>query len=329
VRVLSIDGGGYLGLAAAAFIREAERHFKTRAAERFDFFCGTSTGAIIALGLSQGMSAEEIVTLYERLGPNVFPPRYGFLMWLRELVSARYDNAALKTALADAFGDRTLDDVKRRGKSVLVAAYNATDGRPKIFKTDHAPHLTAHGQYRLRDVALASAAAPTFLPMVPLKNPVSGTTEVFCDGGLFANAPALLGYAEVICDFARPPTSVSVLSLATPRSDHSEHTSALGRITQPRLNRGKLQWMKVHELMIDATSAITHTALERLTRASGSRYERFEFARPKGLEMDLVTASTTETLLQLGCSLAIQADARKRLELFFREDNYGERSAAV
>src|SRR4029453_9161364 len=72
VRILSLDGGGYLGLAGAAFLAELERHFGVSCHDRFDLFCGTSTGAIIALALASGKSAREVVDLYKEFGPRVF-----------------------------------------------------------------------------------------------------------------------------------------------------------------------------------------------------------------------------------------------------------------
>lgn len=75
MRIISIDGGGYLGLATAAFLQAVEHRHRTTAAARFDLFCGTSTGAIIALALAAGKTATEIVALYEQLGPRVFKPK--------------------------------------------------------------------------------------------------------------------------------------------------------------------------------------------------------------------------------------------------------------
>ena len=72
MRILSIDGGGYLGLAVATLLRDLEFHFETTCHKRFDLFCGTSTGAIIALGLASGLTGQQIVDLYERLGQDVF-----------------------------------------------------------------------------------------------------------------------------------------------------------------------------------------------------------------------------------------------------------------
>jgi len=72
MRILSIDGGGFLGLAVGTLLQNIEDYFHATCHNRFDLFCGTSTGAIIALGLASGLSANEIVTLYENLGTHVF-----------------------------------------------------------------------------------------------------------------------------------------------------------------------------------------------------------------------------------------------------------------
>src|SRR6266540_4072860 len=188
-RVLSVDGGGYLGLATAAFLGSVERHFGTRAADRFDLFCGTSTGAIIALALAAGKTADEVLSLYETLGRQVFWNPWRIIHILRKvcgLFSARYSNKPLATALQQAFGNTSLGDLRQRGKLVLITAFNVSTGRPRLFKTDHSPGLTTDAAYLVRDVALASAAAPTYLPMVALRSPTAGVIEIFCDGGVFA-----------------------------------------------------------------------------------------------------------------------------------------------
>jgi integrative and conjugative element protein (TIGR02256 family) len=124
VRILSIDGGGYLGLATASFLNAIEQRYDARAADRFDLFCGTSTGAIIALALAKGMSAAEVVALYEELGPQVFRkwpwhervvPR---LRTLRAVAGALHDNTPLTAALTKAFGTMTLGDL-RQGRIVV------------------------------------------------------------------------------------------------------------------------------------------------------------------------------------------------------------------
>jgi len=65
-RILTFDGGGIRGVFSLEILLRIEtllrEHFKAPnliLADHFDFFAGTSTGAIIAAGLSWGMPVEE------------------------------------------------------------------------------------------------------------------------------------------------------------------------------------------------------------------------------------------------------------------------------
>lgn len=322
MKILSVDGGGYLGLASASFLQGLEQHFRTRCSDEFNLFCGTSTGAIVALGLAIGMSAEEVTQMYESLGPKVFPPA-GWLGRIfprfRGVAAARYDNTPLREALQDAFGNTTLGDLRATGKMVLVTAFSLTSGRPKVFKTDHAADLTSHDRYLLRDIALASSAAPTYLPIVELRDPNTRVVERYCDGGLGANSPALLGYAEAVSHLRVDPRDISLLSLATPRVDLAEPNSALSG-AQRALNRGYFGWGfgdRIISLALDGASALTDTALARLSTAAGAQYARVSFKRPDGLGLDVVTPEATETLRYLGSERASTAEIRRQLAPFF------------
>lgn len=165
LRVLSLDGGGYLGLASASFIKGIEQHTGQSFASTFDVFCGSSTGAIIALALANGRTGEQLEHLYKTLGATVFKRR-GF-----GVLRPKYGNKALGRALTDEFGQTTLGDVYSGGKAALVTAFNVTTGKPRIFKTDHSPNLTRDSALPLAEVAMASAAAPYYFPMVPITNP--------------------------------------------------------------------------------------------------------------------------------------------------------------
>lgn len=325
IRILSLDGGGYLGLATASFLQSIESHFRVRCADRFDLFCGTSTGAIIALAFAKGMSAKEVAELYEALGPRVFPSP-NFVARLvpksRGIFAARHDNAALQKVLDEAFGSMTLGDLRARGKMVLVTAFSLTAGRPKVFKTDHAPELTAHDKYLLRDVALASSAAPTYLPIVELVDPNTQSVERFCDGGVVANSPALLAYAEAVSSLRCPPTQISLLSLATPRADLAEYASSMSR-SQKSLNRGYQGWgfgERIISVALDGVAMLSDTALARIATASGTKYHRVRFSQPDGLEMDKVTGETTQTLRHLGSDRASAAEIREQLRPFFLDN---------
>jgi patatin-like phospholipase/acyl hydrolase len=329
MRILSIDGGGYLGLATATFIEEIERHFGTSCHERFDLFCGTSTGAIIALALASGMKGAEVTKLYREFGEGVFRnpfPGSRPLRFVRGLLVSRYSNRRLKTALTKAFGDLTLGDIKARNKQVLVTSFCVTSGPPRIFKTDHSFDLTGHDRYLVRDVALASSAAPVYLPLITISTPGTGVDERYCDGGLFANHPALLGYAEAVSHLGRDSAQIQILSLSTPRSNQAERASAGNPISRFLLSRGVLPWApKLINVMIDSTSNIADETLRRLMNwdaemagKSPLRYVRIRLEKPPGTDLDVATPWATEALQQVGLEKGRQTQIRNQVALFFR-----------
>jgi uncharacterized protein len=78
-KLLAIDGGGIRGVLALEVLQKVEDLLKAksgkadfRLAEYFDYIAGTSTGGIIAAGLSIGMSVKKILDLYEEAGAGMF-----------------------------------------------------------------------------------------------------------------------------------------------------------------------------------------------------------------------------------------------------------------
>lgn len=77
-RILSIDGGGIRGIIPARLLCELEARAsrdkgeKVRLCDYFDLICGTSTGGIIAIGLALGMSANEVLELYDANAQTIF-----------------------------------------------------------------------------------------------------------------------------------------------------------------------------------------------------------------------------------------------------------------
>ena len=323
MNILSVDGGGYLGLATVALLEETERHFDRTSADVFDLFCGTSTGAIIALALASGKTAREVRELYESFGTRVFdnrlPGSRALRTWVRGWFFAMYSNSGLAASLKETFGDLTLRDLLDRRKYVLVPAFNLTTGRPRVFKTDHSPKLTTDGGYRVSDIALASSAAPVYLPVVELVSPTTGHLERFCDGGIFANHPALLGYTEAVYEFRTDPKDLRLLSISTPRSSFAEYeTSIWSKI----LSRGVISWRgpRLASLFIESMSEIANEATRRLAEAACGdvgAYERIVLRNPGGLDLDLATPSATTSLINLGNSEAVRGATRDKLAKFY------------
>jgi uncharacterized protein len=79
--ILSIDGGGARGMIPAVILKEIERRTGKRIAHLFDRVCGSSTGSILACGLTAPkvvgqkepkFKAADIVEIYRTLGKEIF-----------------------------------------------------------------------------------------------------------------------------------------------------------------------------------------------------------------------------------------------------------------
>ena len=82
--ILSIDGGGMRGAIVVAMLAELERMTGIPTHEQFDMVAGTSTGAIIAAGLSIGLSAQDLLDrVYKERLPGAFRSQNGLRRWLR------------------------------------------------------------------------------------------------------------------------------------------------------------------------------------------------------------------------------------------------------
>jgi patatin-like phospholipase/acyl hydrolase len=164
-KVLSIDGGGIKGLYSARVLEHFEGRFNCQISNYFDMICGISTGGLLALGLSLNIPASLMSNLYYRRGKQVFPQQNSFLSSLKQLfLRSKYDNRELKRALQEIFGERTISDFRCL---LCIPAFSLTDGRPFIFKYDHAEgHLCRDGKTRYLDIALATSAVPAYLPIV-------------------------------------------------------------------------------------------------------------------------------------------------------------------
>ena len=78
-RVLSIDGGGIRGIIPALVLAHLEQQTGEPCSALFDLMVGTSTGGVLALGLSVEdgsarplFSAQQLVKLYEEHGEEIF-----------------------------------------------------------------------------------------------------------------------------------------------------------------------------------------------------------------------------------------------------------------
>lgn len=204
-RILSIDGGGIKGVFPAAFLADIEGTIGKRVSDYFDLIVGTSTGGIIALGLGLGLSAQELLSLYQKNANTIFPRRRGRPPLIRRIFRAAYDSQPLKDVLCYTFGERKLGESKNR---LVIPSFNLETGEVYNWKTAHHPRLERDYVKSVVDVAMATAAAPTFFPTyrtiasVPL-----------IDGGVWANNPVAVAAVEAVGVLGWPREDLRILSL--------------------------------------------------------------------------------------------------------------------
>ncbi|HAY22650.1 MAG TPA: patatin [Desulfobacterales bacterium] len=203
-RILTIDGGGIKGVFPASFLATIEDSIENRVANYFDLIVGTSTGGIIALGLGLGFSAKEIMDFYEKSGPDIFAGNR-LLRFLRSFGFSKYSQKPLREALTSIFGERKLGESTRR---LVVPSLNLETGEVHIYKTSHHARFERDYKEKAVDVALATAAAPTYFPT---HRSAAGTPLI--DGGLWANNPLGLAVVEAIGVLGWPRDSLKVLSI--------------------------------------------------------------------------------------------------------------------
>ncbi|WP_181708296.1 patatin-like phospholipase family protein [Chthonobacter rhizosphaerae] len=213
--ILSIDGGGIRGVIPARVLAALERRLRGAGltgplADYFDLVIGTSTGGILAAGLtvpSPGrgglpLTAFELEALYVSHGPGIFPePLFDWWDQARTLLwSHRYNPRPLEAMIRSVVGDDTRLSAART--RLVLTTYDILHRRARFLSNVTPGEIDA----RVWQAALATAAAPTFLPPVELEELPSpdGTAApdpkagkpVLVDGGVFANDPAMAGYVE-------------------------------------------------------------------------------------------------------------------------------------
>jgi hypothetical protein len=195
-KLLAIDGGGIRGVLALEVLQKIEDLLKAksgkadfRLADYFDYIAGTSTGGIIAAGLSIGMSVGDILTFYQDAGAQMFV-KANLLRRLRSEFKSEPLAAKLKEVFAS---DTTLGSEKLRTLLLLVMRNATTDSPWPISNNPYARYNDGarpdcNLKFPLWQLVRASTAAPTFFPpeviVLPSAAPAEEREFVFVDGGV-------------------------------------------------------------------------------------------------------------------------------------------------
>ncbi len=296
IKILSIDGGGIRGIIPALLLAEIEERTKKPVAKLFDLIAGTSTGGIIALGLTKPdstgkpeYSAQDMVKLYQEKGKFIFHQS----IWrkinnLDSLLDEKYSSKGLETILNHYFKKTYLNESLT---NTLITAYEIERRAAFFFKSSHAK-TNKRRNFLMKDIARATSAAPTYFE--PEKIPTEELTEYYAliDGGIFANNPAMCAYVEAITMFPDEKEFL-VVSLGT------------GEVTRPIYYKNAKNWgiaSWARPIFNTVSSGVSDTVDYQLRHVlppkSGNRqYYRFQIRLDEGSEaMDNVDRDNLRSL---------------------------------
>jgi len=300
VKVLSIDGGGIRGIIPAHFLAEIERRTGKPISELFDLVAGTSTGGILALGLTvpgadgkPAHSAKDLIGLYSSEGHQIFSRS----VWhkVRAVGSAteeKYPASGVEGVLKKYFGETKL---KAALTSVLVPAYEIEDRTPWFFSSRDAAKREDF-DFPMWEVGRATSAAPTYFEPAYLEAANDRGYWALIDGGVFANNPAMCGLVEATFQY---------------REDHGEDPDVLlvslgtGQLTRPihyadAKDWGLLGWARpILSVVLDGVSkTVEFQARElcKVTEGSPARFFRFQVSLENYGNDDMDDASGTNLL---------------------------------
>jgi patatin-like phospholipase/acyl hydrolase len=298
-KVLSIDGGGIRGVIPAVLLRYIEEKTGKRVAELFDLIVGTSTGGILAAGLTvpkgggtAKYSAKKMLELYTDRGHKIFVRSF----WrgvtsLGGAIEEQYDHKPLEKILKQYLGDATLTDCL---VPVVITSYDIERREPYFFKTSRARQKKDRNHY-LRDVARATSAAPTYFEPEVVKSLAGNPTRrVLIDGGVFANNPSMCGYVEAFSLRAKHD-EILIVSLGTGIATRKiPYKDAKGW--------GALGWVRpIISVMMDGEADAADYHLRQLlpdeTKEDAQRYFRFDTKLDLALDdMDAASAGNIRSL---------------------------------
>ena len=156
----------------------------------FDYIAGTSTGAIIAAGLSRGMPVSEIRTVYHKHGEEMFDKAF-----ILDRYRFKFDSDRLQRLMQRTFGERTTFGDEELKTLLMVVLRNATTDSPWPLsnnpnaKYNDPTRSDCNLNFPLWQLVRASTAAPTYFP--PEVIMFGEDPRVFVDGGVtMYNNPA-------------------------------------------------------------------------------------------------------------------------------------------
>lgn len=263
IRILTLDGGGIRGIVELEILKAIESRINVGPANGtfipiqrfFDLIVGTSTGGIVALGLTvKCWRVDHCISEFIRLCGKAFSPRELSGRKLQKLVTlndgSKWRTTPLHEALQEAFGHRPTfggnsSDSQKYATKVAVVSASHPDCRPLVISNYNReePSDPAHSLepsdgpknvLKIWEAAAATSAAPSFF------KPFECHGKTYLDGALNHNNPVYIAWREkkrIWPDMPSKGLDVLVsLGTGQHKSEIDEELKKRANTTKPKLN---------------------------------------------------------------------------------------------
>ena len=275
-KILAIDGGGMYGVVSLEVCIAIEEATGKQLRDLFDFFVGTSTGALIVASAVAGLGGDRpfglpattIMEQYYDLGKNIFTAKNPNIEipFIDLGKYPKYEAQALRMALNKAIGERKIG---KYDKDISISAYNMSQGKPHFFRSWVDTEPNANQDVFLRDAVRASASAPTYHPLVEIDG------SFYTDGGVFAGNPTYYALGQALDLY--PGENLLVVSIGTGIRHHEFDPS----------NRDTVTWWakNIADALLGGQNKATDEVMNQVAQKSNwLEYFRFDVDLPQQIE---------------------------------------------
>ena len=326
--ILAVDGGGMRGIVPAFILKKTNEELRKRGILRplysyFDLVSGTSTGALIALGLTAPIDnlgikkeegedwevteiiekgrfrktteivkkgeierlgdPEELLSLYTENGKKIFIPDDAKGIWRLVGKVTKMLGDKYDTVPLEMFLDEIYGDTLLSEAKVPTMAVSTDTNGCKSFIFRS---WDSHG-FLVREAARATSAAPTYFAPAVFIDRETNEKLTLIDGGMIANNPILATYIEARKLYPNAD-EFRILSISTASSLCVLH---------PEEYTTNLEWLS--HLASAYSSANMNISLEGVESIKGVRVDRiWEPVLEKKIKLDDTSKEAVDALME-------------------------------
>ena len=270
-KILSLDGGGVRGVMEALLLSEIEKRTKKPISSLFNMLAGTSTGGILAAGLSlpsetncevPKFKAYELLNLYTSESDKIFSQKKSLV---GSLTNPMYSSENRLTLMKKYFKNVK---ISHSLTELVLTSVCQTHYQETFLFTRHNA-LKLNKDYLYVDAVMATTAAPTFFNSHKIMN------VQYIDGGVQLNNPSMKACTEAI-RYGVNEKDIFVLSIGT--GIYASDPLVMGD------TQGLLHWLpEINKVLLAAQESNTNIDMHYRYQ---DRYKRWQPVLPKSIRLD-------------------------------------------